>query len=384
MAGLMVGSSAAKAESSRFGYVDSIRGIAALSVIYLHMARYFIGSKLVADGVEYAAFFTGAYVFDTGKIAVALFFAISGFVVPFSLLRSKEHPIRDFTISRIFRLYPAYWISLPFGFYLFFVLRGRQFGVIDVTANLTMLQQFVGRPNAIEVYWTLQIEIIFYLLCVILFLCKGGGEYLRNPKSVLAVGLGALALTLAMAAARFLTAKNLPVAVPMALSLMFFGMLWRFALIESDRIAYKLAILLGSAIVIAIPVMSLLAYNRDTGFQETWYRYTLSYYAAFGLFLLLTARNRITHPAFYFLGRISYSVYLIGPIAQELIFLLLPPVEHREIPGHLYVLATMLLTVLLSWACYTLAEKPAIALGKRLSAWLDGGERRRSPATEVI
>jgi peptidoglycan/LPS O-acetylase OafA/YrhL len=118
--------------------------------------------------------------------------------------------------------------------------------------------------------------------------------------------------------------------------------------------------------------------------REQEYRYTLSYYAALGLFLLFTTRAKINHPFFHFLGRVSYSVYLLGPIVQELIFFALPPPMHRGIPGHVYILATMILTVLLSWICYVLVEKPAIAEGKRLSAWLDSGKRRRSPATEVI
>ena len=42
-------------------------------------------------------------------------------------------------------------------------------------ANLTMLQQFAGIENVIGLYWTLQIELIFYGLCVLLF-CAGSSS----------------------------------------------------------------------------------------------------------------------------------------------------------------------------------------------------------------
>ena len=91
----------------RHTYVDAIRGLAALGVIYFHVAdemqkRHFVHplESLVFN------FFTNT--FDLGILSVTLFFAVSGFVVPFSLLRNKVSPIRDFAISRLFRLYPAY------------------------------------------------------------------------------------------------------------------------------------------------------------------------------------------------------------------------------------------------------------------------------------
>lgn len=365
---------------SRLGYVDSIRGVAALAVIYLHMARHFVGTGLLKDGPEYAAFFVSAYVFDLGKVAVALFFAVSGFVVPFSLLRGKEHPIRDFCISRFFRLYPAYWLSIPLGAYLFFHLRGEPFGVPQVLANMTMLQQFMGQPNAIGVYWTLQLELIFYALCVAMFLIGR----LREPRFVMGIALAMLFGTLAVAGARFVTAKNLPVAIPLSLTVMLLGLLWRFALVEGDALARRYATWLAAALVLLLPAISVLAYNRDTGLQETWYRYTLSYYAALLLFFVLTTRWRLHAPAFQFLGRISYSVYLLGAVMQELLFLAAPPERFRAVPAHVYVVATMALTIVAATLAYRFVEKPSIAIGRRIAARLDHGARRTSPATEVI
>jgi hypothetical protein len=79
-------------------------------------------------------------------------------VIPFSL---KNKGFRDFWISRFFRLYPAYWLSI-----LLVVLVGGSIpAVLTLVINVTMLQKFVGFPDMIGVYWTLQIELIFYMLC---------------------------------------------------------------------------------------------------------------------------------------------------------------------------------------------------------------------------
>lgn len=52
---------------------------------------------------------------DLGRIGVVVFFAISGFIIPTSLNHRSLHPVRKFLISRLFRLYPLYWISIILG-----------------------------------------------------------------------------------------------------------------------------------------------------------------------------------------------------------------------------------------------------------------------------
>ncbi|MBY9064147.1 acyltransferase [Sphingomonas yunnanensis] len=361
---------------NRLGYIDTIRGLAALVVIYFHMARYFVENGLSTVGIEHAAFIAGAYMIDFGKAGVALFFIVSGFVVPFSLLRGKRYPVRDFCISRFFRLYPAYWLSIPFGIYFFFVVPGAPFGLVQLLANLTMLQQFVGQPNAIGVYWTLQIELVFYALCVALYRL---GK-LRDVRFLFVTAVTMMAIGLGAAVLRGLTGKGLPIALLLALTLMLFGMLWRFWLVEGDEASRRHAKWLAVLFIIAVPVISYLGY----GVEGAWYRYTASYYVALAVFLLMTTRWRVSGAVFQYLGRVSYSVYLFAPVVQDVVVRALPPAAHRAISPHLYVVAIMLASVAVASICYVLIEKPAIALGKRLSARLDHGERFRSPSSEVI
>jgi peptidoglycan/LPS O-acetylase OafA/YrhL len=70
-----------------------------------------------------------------------------------------------------------------------------------------------------------------------------------------------------------------------------------------------------------------------------------------------------------FLGRISYSVYMIHMIV---LYLVLYEAKQLGIEGWLsYVVvpgATVIISVVLSYMTYTIIEKPFIALGKRLTA----------------
>jgi peptidoglycan/LPS O-acetylase OafA/YrhL len=291
----------------RYAYIDSIRGLAALFVVLEHGL-----SMIKAAPRDAGAQFFGAAQpwFGYGKFGVALFFIVSGFVVPFSLSGPRGEGLRRFGISRFFRLYPAYWLSLLIALPLAPALLGFAPTPVQVAINASMLQQFFGVANVIPVYWTLQIEMIFYVLCAALFFFG----HLEKPWTVFCAGLGALAAALALAAARYWLDKKLPVAVPLALVLMFFGLLFRRGLLMGEVLSRRLAGALALAFFVAMPAIALLAYNKDFGFDERWNVYLASYYVAFLAFFVLATRARLDAPFFAWIGRISYSIYLFHPL----------------------------------------------------------------------
>jgi peptidoglycan/LPS O-acetylase OafA/YrhL len=67
----------------RFGYIDSLRGIAALFVIYLHLADWFLRNEPNLGAFDHWSFVALTDVIDIGKVGVIVFFAISGYVIPF-------------------------------------------------------------------------------------------------------------------------------------------------------------------------------------------------------------------------------------------------------------------------------------------------------------
>jgi peptidoglycan/LPS O-acetylase OafA/YrhL len=102
-----------------------------------------------------------------GYLGVDMFFTISGFVV---LLSAWGRRPREFVISRVVRLYPAYWAAVTITTVVAITLSRGLFHVTPVQylANLTMLNAVPHIANVDVVYWTLYAEIRFYLLVFVL------------------------------------------------------------------------------------------------------------------------------------------------------------------------------------------------------------------------
>ena len=148
----------------RYSELDAIRGIAALMVVLYHYTTRY--GEIYGYSVE------PAFRFDIGGYGVQLFFIVSGFVIFLTL--DKTVNAVDFIISRLSRLYPTYWVAviLTFSVVYFLSLPGRTVGVKTAMVNLTMLQEWLGVGSVDGVYWTLAVELSFYMLMFVLFVTK--------------------------------------------------------------------------------------------------------------------------------------------------------------------------------------------------------------------
>jgi peptidoglycan/LPS O-acetylase OafA/YrhL len=148
---------------ARLGSLDALRGIAALSVMLLHFTtdfhRDFKPSRISSFEWRY-----GAY-------GVHLFFLISGFVI--LMTAEKAASPYDFFVSRFTRLYPPYWAAILFTTILLIALP--TVGAPEAPhllrralVDLTMFQGWATVGSVDTVYWTLQVEMSFYLVLLVL------------------------------------------------------------------------------------------------------------------------------------------------------------------------------------------------------------------------
>ena len=140
--------------SKRLLELDALRGIAALMVVFYHYFYHYnemYGHQSIPVSWSFV-----------GRLGVALFFIISGFVIFWTLSRT-ERPL-NFIVSRFSRLYPVYWfaIALSFVAVLCFGLPGREVSLRDAALNTLMFHEYLDVPHVDGVYWSLTVELSFY------------------------------------------------------------------------------------------------------------------------------------------------------------------------------------------------------------------------------
>jgi peptidoglycan/LPS O-acetylase OafA/YrhL len=153
----------------RVEILDPLRGFAALAVAWFHFTQ----GNSVAQGWLKA---TGHY----GWLGVEMFFVISGFIIPYSMHCGGYQVGRHFgrfLLKRLTRLEPPYLVSIAVVVALWYLsaampgFRGEQPNIqpTQLLLHLGYLNAFFGYPWLNPVYWTLGIELQYYLLVAVVY-----------------------------------------------------------------------------------------------------------------------------------------------------------------------------------------------------------------------
>lgn len=154
----------------RANEIDLLRFLAALAVVIFHYA--FRGYAARASSMPYPLLEDAA---KYGFYGVDLFFMISGFVI---LMSAQSGNLRNFVISRIVRLYPAFWVCCTLTAATLFLYAPRPPTLVQYVSNMTMLSGFGFMQRIAPVghidgsYWSLVVEIRFYTLVAVLLLLR--------------------------------------------------------------------------------------------------------------------------------------------------------------------------------------------------------------------
>lgn len=347
----------------RLALLDALRLLAALAVVLFHWTAWHHGHWGRHGEPAAEAWPTLSQVTSVGSLGVQLFFIISGFVI---LLSCWGKSPAKFIGSRVGRLYPAYWVAVLAAAVLLFVL-WPELGVNrspgEILPNLTMFQGGMDGVGHLDgVYWTLWVEMKFYLW-ILAFMLIGTTEK-RVLAFTVAWPLAGTVLQWALGAAGQDVDWVLVLLFP-EYSALFAGGMALFLLHRFGHSPERWAALGLNGVLAAS--WSARIQQRET-LELTGYDYPLWLFAAivvglFGLVALLslTRLSSVQVPGASFAGSLTYPVYLTHQLWGWWVILLLSPVLP---PGA--VLAVALGAVLtVSYGIHRWVETP---LGPRLSA----------------
>ena len=336
---------------ARLEFLDGLRGVAVALVLLQHVGELTIPAvdALTSSTVQ------------LGQLGVMVFFLCSGFIIPASLERGRREPgrrtaLRAFWISRLFRLYPLYWLSLAGAGLLIAVGRyvpEQSLTPGDWLANAAMLQLPAGAPHALGLYWTLTFELIFYLAVSALFLLGWHRRSVVLSLSASAVCLGAAALS------GPLLGRSAPLGL-FCLATMFLGTVfhrWHAGQVRVRTLAGCVVSALAAGTAMLGSTAAELAAADGPGVLPM----ATAWLGAYAVFCAGVALRHRTVPAWLRrLGTISYSVYLV----QALVLIAVP-----ALPSPLLTAAAWTVLVIgSSELTYRFVEQPAVRLGRRLSA----------------
>lgn len=343
------------ARMGRFRELDGLRGVAVGLVALGHFS-------LSVDQF-YPDLTVSRWAFDYGAYGVQLFFLISGYVILLTAARSPRP--RDFLIARAARLYPTYWVALASSALLLALLPHPPFPVTagQVAVNATMLQRFLFVADVDPVYWTLAVELIFYAAMYVLLVVRTAQKAGLDDRVITRAASAWVAIAIAAAlwgAGRPLTT---PVKIILNLTAAEFAPLFATGMMlylsRRDGRLHPLTLPFAGAAVLTATLLHTPLAGVMIGLLVL-------------LFLTVTTAHAVPALAsgpLHFLGRISYSYYLLHTVTGFALVYELTPVLGR--PGAMCV-ATVV-TVLLAWVSHRWVEG---SLSRRFRALLTGQEGR--------
>ena len=297
-----------------------------------------------------------AHLVKYNYLAVNLFFMISGFVI---LMTAQSNDIIKFSKSRIIRLYPALWISctLTFGAISFFMADEIATSWPRYFANLTMLNGFVGIGGIDGPYWSLYVEMKFYLLIGLLIISGN----IHRIKFFLAGWL-----LIAILNYRYPSAIVDYIFIPKYASYFIAGC--SVFLLRQSQEKAMIYFLLASSFVVG------LMYDADVLIDKSiWYHFQfsvsvlifilISFYAFFLVMIFTSGKwiNPSLAKIFGIAGAISYPLYLLqNGIGLSMINLIYPYFQPLVVLG-----LTTVTLIFLSWVVHQFGERP-------MANWLRG------------
>lgn len=345
-----------------FHFIDALRGIAALWVVLYHYAA----DERQKELINFLPNWLVVVVFKWGSLGVAIFFVLSGFVIAYSLRQAKIdfNYFGRFSLRRLSRLSPPYYVAIIISLGLAFIsshVKGVAFAPMDeplsfgrLLAHLFYLQGILGQKNIDDVYWTLCLEVQFYLVfCALLAVAQWlfSSLNLQYARALVFVPAAVVAILFPLGVFKGVLGETfLPLWYGFLIGV-FAYWAWQDKLKPIFFYCYAALVLTigivsssGFAIACAITAILILEAGRNSRL-EVWLNWRV----------------------FQFLGKISYSLYLTHvPILGAVLFLGYKLLNRNINSEALCLFVGILLCLGFATIMWQLVEKPSIKLSQKI------------------
>ena len=321
--------------------LNTLRGIAALIVVFSHYSN--------ETDILHGVLGNGA-----GQFGVMLFFILSGFLMSYLYLNKKfdVENFRYYAVARIARVVPLFVLVVLLSFLLQAVgIQGIFYAITDVSSLLSHLFLLSGT----SVLWTIPPEIQFYILFLFLwwlYLRRKGLLYLF----ILAIYFGLIFLDFSGPHWMVLGLEVHAYLIP-SLPYFFIGIVFGriYCAWEAPRYLKKDIFVLA---LLGLPLMFPDIFTFLTGRTHKMWADVGIFLAVsavfFALIFLVPEDNRLlSNPLGDFLGKISYSLYLLHVPILSLIVL-----PSKKYPGF-FLFLFIALSLTIAFVSYSLIEAPA-------------------------
>ncbi len=322
-------------KEEKIGIIETIRGLAALSVCLFHYTKgniRFAGSTEIYSNIA-----------TYGWLGVEAFFVVSGFIIPYSLIKSG-YTIRrfwQFLAKRCIRIEPPYLISVVIVIILGYIstlipgFKGEafSFNLLKTISHVAYLPEHLGFEWLLPVYWSLEAEFHYYILIGLLL------PFLWKNVTTLKLGLG-IAL---------ITSFFIPLYVFSYMPLFVMGI--AVCAHKTGRINQCLL-----WIILAASVTVSLVRRQDALMPFVGLITAL-------LICYVEWRSVVTD----FFGRISFSLYLLHVPVGGRVINLGGRYANTEWKVWTVLLLALAVTLFVSWVFYKLVEYPSQLVSKKIS-----------------
>lgn len=360
-------------------FAHQLRAIAALAVVINHYwGIFFVPGVCAVIGMP-ASFvpLMPAYTqhvlspawggFLYGAFGVAVFFLISGFVIPISL---RNISTGQFLTRRFFRIYPVYWFCLLISIAMYFICSwywstplSDRMSISFLARNIPLVHSAAGLPSLDFVSWSLAVELKFYVVFALLSLLGKDAHRVM----LLSIGFMTLCCFVAFLSTHGMNSVSLvsyAVSDMKFITFMFLGCLFYYVLYR--ELSAKVA--LGYGFVIYTLFVTINSFYETGIFGPLTKNYT---YALMLFSLCYLLRNRFEKNRILdFLADISFPLYLVHSMIG---YVAMPILISKGISFTFAWMISLGVTIFVAFLVHRHVEIPVNNFGKKLSSLKGSG-----------